>query len=146
MLTKVLLLSLISGMLTAMAFPELAAQIADTTATDHSGNPLDWGKLELLKWAIPLIGSFLYAQWNKVEGWLYGLNNTLKAGLYVVMVTGMMMLGELLNVAVTPNTADWMGTFWEGIASGLIGTLLVKLGIATARTNDTVVAAKTEGF
>ena len=115
------------------------SQVPDS-ATNNAGNPLDWGKAELLKWLIPLLGSVLFKAWNKAGGWIAGLANELKMGIYIGLITGMMFLGEFIHTAVSQNPADWGGTFWESIAAGLLGTLLVKMGITTAREKSPAVA------
>lgn len=140
---------LIASMLFYVTPLPMVAQVADTLVqdgggapvntdtlpaeSDNAGNPLDWGKAELLKWFIPLAGSFLLRQWNKVDGWLKEWNNGAKAAIYTALVTGAMLLGELINFSVSQNTADWGGAFWEGLAASAIGYLIAKIGILTGK-------------
>jgi hypothetical protein len=116
-----------------VAQQDSAVVVADSGQTNDAGNPLDWGKGEILKWLIPLVGSFLLRQWNKVNGWLAGWKNSAKIAVYTFIVTGMMLLGEWLHMAVSSNVADWGGAFFEGLVASALGAVLVKLGINTAR-------------
>ena len=109
--------------------PALAvAQDVDPTGPIGAG-ALAYGLSELVKWAVPLIGSLLFSGFNKVQSAIGKLPDFAKAGVYVVLTTVLMYVGEWINVAVSNDPVNWTGTFWEGIAAGLVGTLLVKLGI-----------------
>jgi hypothetical protein len=119
----------------------LFAQGVEDPTSGIGAGALAYGLSELVKWAVPLVGSLLFSMLNKLNTWLGSQADVVKAGIYVVLTTVLMYLGEFIHVAVSPDPANWGGTFWEGIAAGLIGTLLVKLGIGQVRDPESATRA-----
>ena len=103
-----------------------------------------WGIDNLKLFLVPLLAAWVVKKWNVAQAHFDTMNNTLKSVIYIVINTAMMYLGELLSVAVTPDAGQWDATFWHGIVSGLVGTILVKLGINTVR--EKAARARTGNF
>jgi hypothetical protein len=118
----------------------LFAQGVEDPTSGIGAGALAYGLSELVKWAIPLIGAFLFSTFNKVGGFVATWPNAAKQGFYIALSTGLMYVGEFLHVTVSNDPANWGGTFWEGLAAGLVGTLLVKLGIGQARDPESATA------
>lgn len=110
----------------------LVAQTADSTITFISSTAA-WAPAlnALLNYAIPVLGSILVYIWNKEQSWLADKPDALKMGVYAVVVTALMYVGQLVHFAISPDTTSWTAPFWNGLASAIAGTLLVKVGILT---------------
>ena len=128
-----LTLAVVLGFLDTMAIGTAFGQEPSPNPGDTGAGALSYGLSELVKWAVPLLGSVLFSSFNKVQSAIADWPDALKGAAYIALTTALMYLGEFINLAVSQNPADWTGTFWEGIAAGLVGTLLVKIGISQAR-------------
>lgn len=120
-------------LLTMLISGTAAAQTPDPDPGSIGGGALQFGLSELVKWAIPLLGAYLFSSFNKVQSAVADWPNALKGVAYTALTTALMYVGEFIHVQVSNDPANWTGTFWEGIAAGLVGTLLVRLGIGQAR-------------
>lgn len=128
-----LTLAVVLGFLVTMAVGTAFGQEPDPDPTGIGAGALSYGLSEIVKWAIPLLGSFLFSSFNKVQSAIADWNDALKGAAYIALTTVLMYVGEFINQTISSNPADWTGTFWEGLAAGLVGTLLVKIGISQAR-------------
>lgn len=112
----------------------LAQGVPQVDPADPIGaGALAYGLSELVKWVVPLLGAVLFSAFNRATNWLGMQHDRVKELAFMVLTVCLMYVGEILHVAISSDPADWTGTFWEGIAAGLVGTLLVKLGIKQVR-------------
>ncbi len=124
-----------------LALPLLAQEPmpADSDPAIGAG-ALAWGWSELVKYAIPAAGSYGIYYANVVKGWIAELNNPLKIAVSIVFVAALTLLGELVNATVSSDPANWSAATFEGLAAGILTTVLVKIGITTARQRSTTTA------
>lgn len=117
----------------------------DSIASDPTegvgAGAMAYGLSELVKWVVPLAGSLLFSAWNKAQSAIADWSSALKAGIYIVITTALMYVGEYIDVVISNDPANWGGTFWEGLAAGLVGTLLVRIGISQARSPESATSS-----
>lgn len=118
--------------LAVLAVPHLYAQVADTTAAASNAG-YSYGITEAARLLAGALGAWLFKKWNLASDKLNQMNDLVKGLIGTAAITAMGMIGTFIGVTVSQNTTDWGENFWHSVAVGIFGTLLVKLGIGTAK-------------